>query len=112
VLATAHPILSVLAVVIGIVALVLYFVPTGVGLARRHHWMLRIFLVNLLLGWTVIGWVVAFHMACTSRVATKALWRRTDAQGIGQTVSYIPTEVPLPTTTAEQTGGIDQNPNP
>jgi hypothetical protein len=40
---------------------VLYAVPALVGLfSGRRHGLLRIVLVNLFLGWTIIGWVLAF----------------------------------------------------
>lgn len=35
------------------------FLPTIIALARRHRNALAIFLVNLLTGWTLIGWIVA-----------------------------------------------------
>jgi len=38
---------------------VMYFIPTIVALARNKRDTLSIFLLNLLLGWTLIGWVVA-----------------------------------------------------
>jgi hypothetical protein len=44
--------------------LLLYFVPTI--LARHKTDALGIFLVNLFLGWTVIGWVVALVWACAA----------------------------------------------
>jgi len=39
----------------------LYFVPTIIG--RNKADVMGIFLVNLLLGWTVIGWIVALVWA-------------------------------------------------
>jgi hypothetical protein len=36
-----------------------YFLPTIVALIRRHQSSAAIFLLNLLLGWTVVGWLVA-----------------------------------------------------
>ncbi|HKT46640.1 MAG TPA: superinfection immunity protein [Candidatus Acidoferrales bacterium] len=42
----------------------LYFLPTI--LARHKADAFGIFLVNLFLGWTVIGWVVALIWACAS----------------------------------------------
>jgi Superinfection immunity protein len=43
-----------------LVALV-YFVPTFMALNRwhRHGHPMRVFLINLLTGWTVIGWFAA-----------------------------------------------------
>ena len=37
----------------------LYFLPTIIGAARHKSNLVGIFLVNLFLGWSVIGWVIA-----------------------------------------------------
>ena len=37
-----------------------YFLPTLVAASRQHPDGWAIFVVNLFLGWTLIGWVVAF----------------------------------------------------
>jgi len=42
----------------------LYFLPSIIG--RDKADAMGIFLVNLFLGWTVVGWVVAFFWACAS----------------------------------------------
>ena len=34
-----------------------YFLPSLIAFAREHKNKLAIFLLNLLLGWTVFGWV-------------------------------------------------------
>jgi hypothetical protein len=47
-------------------AAIVHFIPTIIALARGHHNGFAIFLTNLLLGWTVIGWVVAFIWSCTA----------------------------------------------
>jgi len=44
-----------------------YFVPTFVALLRGHHNGFSIFLTNLLLGWTLIGWLVALIWSTTAR---------------------------------------------
>jgi hypothetical protein len=43
-------------------ALALYFAPTLV-VWHRHEPAARIFLFNLVLGWTVVGWVIVMLMA-------------------------------------------------
>jgi Superinfection immunity protein len=40
-----------------------YFLPTIIGVARSKRDLLSIFLLNLFLGWTLIGWVVALVWA-------------------------------------------------
>ena len=42
---------------------VMYFLPSIVALARSKRDLLGIFLLNLFLGWSVIGWVVALVWA-------------------------------------------------
>lgn len=44
----------------------LYFIPAIIAIARRHHNAMAIFLTNLFLGWSVIGWIVALIWAFTS----------------------------------------------
>ena len=41
------------------VSLALYFLPSIIALARNKRDTLAIFLLNLFLGWSVIGWFVA-----------------------------------------------------
>lgn len=42
-----------------------YVLPTIVAVYRQHHNRVPITLVNVLLGWTAIGWVVALVWAFT-----------------------------------------------
>ena len=49
-----------------------YMFPFLIALLRRTHNVGGVFLLNLLLGWTVIGWIVAFVMACGSSGKVKA----------------------------------------
>jgi len=43
--------------------IIFYIMPFCVAAARAHHSAVPIMLVNLLLGWTVIGWFVAMGWA-------------------------------------------------
>lgn len=43
--------------------LVMYFLPSIIALARNKRDLLAIILLNLFLGWTVIGWVVCLIWA-------------------------------------------------
>ncbi|MDD5537466.1 MAG: superinfection immunity protein [Candidatus Omnitrophica bacterium] len=42
-----------------ILIVVLYFLPSLIAYLRRHKNIQAIFVLNLLLGWTVLGWVVS-----------------------------------------------------
>jgi hypothetical protein len=43
----------------------LYFLPTLIG--RHKVDATGIFVVNLLFGWTVVGWIIALVWACTAQ---------------------------------------------
>jgi hypothetical protein len=42
---------------------VMYFLPTIIAAIRSKRDLLAIFLLNLFLGWSVIGWIVALIWA-------------------------------------------------
>jgi len=44
----------------------LYFLPTLIAVARQTHNTVGIFLLNLFLGWTGIGWIIALIIALCS----------------------------------------------
>lgn len=50
-----------------VVAFVLYFLPSFIGKHKQNFG--AIFVLNLLLGWTLIGWVVAMVWAVTKETA-------------------------------------------
>ena len=49
-----------------IILSLIYFFPTMICVLRRHNNKIPIFIVNILLGWTFIGWVVALVWSFTS----------------------------------------------
>lgn len=51
-----------------IFALIFYFAPAIQANHRRHKNRAAIFMLNLFLGWTFLGWVVAIVWAYTSNV--------------------------------------------
>jgi len=48
------------------VAITIYFTPLFVAVRRNHPNTPAIVAVNLLLGWTFIGWVIAYVWAVTA----------------------------------------------
>lgn len=50
-----------------LIFLAIYFLPAIVASNRRHQSEDAIFLLNLLLGWTLLGWVVAFIWSLTNQ---------------------------------------------
>jgi T4 superinfection immunity protein/putative oligomerization/nucleic acid binding protein len=45
----------------------IYFIPTIVAIVGRHRRWLLIALINVLFGWTIIGWLVAVALLATRR---------------------------------------------
>jgi Superinfection immunity protein len=43
-----------------------YFLPTFFAFSRNHHNRAAILVLNLFLGWTFIGWVIALVWAFTA----------------------------------------------
>jgi uncharacterized membrane protein YqaE (UPF0057 family) len=52
-------------VAIGLMVAV-YFLPIIVASSRGHHQAFAIFMLNLLLGWTLLGWVAALIWSFTA----------------------------------------------
>lgn len=55
-----------------LVVLILYFAPSIVGAGRHVPNIGSIVVINVFLGWTVIGWVVALAMAARTVPKTAA----------------------------------------
>lgn len=54
---------------------VMYFLPSIIALAKSKRDTLAIFLLNLFLGWSVIGWIVALVWAAKSDVPAAGYYR-------------------------------------
>jgi hypothetical protein len=46
-----------------------YLVPTVIALVRRHKNALAIVLINIFLGWSVLGWLIVLIWSLTGRAA-------------------------------------------
>ncbi len=57
---------STIVTVLAVSVLVLYFVPTILAFCLHHHSRKAILVVNLLSGWTVIGWAIAAVWSSTA----------------------------------------------
>ena len=60
----------------------LYFTPTLIALSRGHHNAGPIFVLNAVLGWTVLGWIGAFVWSLT------AVWRPIPVMPIGPPIPW------------------------
>ena len=45
--------------ILSVICILLYFLPSIIAVIRHHRNALPIFLLNLFLGWTLIGWIAA-----------------------------------------------------
>lgn len=52
-------------IIVFIIIIASYFLPTIIALLRRQPNSLAIFLLNFFLGWTFFGWVVALVWSVT-----------------------------------------------
>jgi hypothetical protein len=55
----------ILAIIIIVICLALYFLPSIIGFARKKSNSGAIFVLNLLLGWIFVGWVISLVWALT-----------------------------------------------
>jgi hypothetical protein len=62
-LAESNPVAAV-AVILGL--LIGYLLPSMIASARNHHNASAIWALNLLLGWTFLGWVAALVWSLTA----------------------------------------------
>ncbi len=46
-----------LLVTVVVVTLLIYFVPSFIALVRRHTYLKQVLVLNVVLGWSTIGWV-------------------------------------------------------
>jgi Superinfection immunity protein len=55
-----------------VLLLAIYLVPTTIAVNRKHNNVAAIAVLNILLGWTFLGWVVALVWATTNNVRAAA----------------------------------------
>lgn len=51
--------------------LAVYLIPSIVSHVRHHRNTTAITVLNILLGWTALGWIIALIWACTDNVRPK-----------------------------------------
>ena len=82
---------AVIATII-VTALVCYAVPSYIAYYRGHRHTPGIILLNILLGWTIIGWFTALLWSVLSDASpggTKRLWRTVIAVSLLAAVSFV-----------------------
>lgn len=48
-----------------LVSIVINFIPTFIAIKRKHSQKVTIILINIFLGWTLIGWVICLIWSCS-----------------------------------------------
>lgn len=48
-----------------LIVLALYVLPGIIASSRGHHNQMPIWIINIFLGWSLLGWVGALAWACT-----------------------------------------------
>lgn len=61
-----------------ILGLLFYFIPALVAQNNNHTQTGAIFALNLFLGWTLLGWVVAFVWACSKSEPKEVIVQNTE----------------------------------
>jgi hypothetical protein len=64
-----------------ILAAILYFFPTVIALLRWRPNLMAIFALNLFLGWSVIGWVIALVWSLSATASVVAVAAPVDTRG-------------------------------
>jgi hypothetical protein len=59
-----------------------YFLPPAIASARGHQNRIAIFFMTLLMGWTGLGWVVAFGWSLTSTCPCDARAKKQPRAGL------------------------------
>lgn len=60
-------------IILVLLAIALYLLPSIVASRRHHHNATAIFILNLFLGWTFLGYIVALVWAFTATSGSRAL---------------------------------------
>lgn len=56
----------VIFLILCVIGLAIYFLPTGIAMLRNHPNFMAVFLINFLLGWICLGWIVALVWSVTA----------------------------------------------
>ena len=63
---TAAIVSILIVLILGVIGLAVYFLPTGIAVLRGHPNSMPIFLINFLMGWICVGWIVALVWSVTA----------------------------------------------
>ncbi len=84
-----------------VLAVLFYFLPTIIALFRQHHQKGAVLAINLLLGWTLIGWAVSLAMAMSAKRAAPVIVNQIVGGSVPNTAPAVlpvgPPAMPTPT---------------
>ena len=63
---------NTLSIIVLLLIVLIYMLPTFIAFGREHPRRQDIAVVNILLGWTLIGWIGVFLWASLTRVPERA----------------------------------------
>lgn len=85
--------------VMSLIGLPIYFIPSVVAYYRNHTNLLGIFLMNLFLGWLLVGWVGALVWAVLAgQVGAKPTYQRANRGQFDFEEESAPVVSPVPAT--------------
>ena len=89
--------------------IIFYLLPSLIAKARRHKNILPIFVLNVLLGWTFLGWVVALVWSFTAQEERNLIYKsegdnKEYSQNIDSDKCYLCAKI-LPTGQLSEAGG-------
>lgn len=67
----------------------LYFLPSGLAVQRNHKNMSSIFALNILLGWTFLGWVAALVWSLSAKDSKAELQNSSPVEVISEKDSQV-----------------------
>jgi Superinfection immunity protein len=56
-----------------VAAIAIYFLPTIIAFERGHAQRGMVAVIDIFLGWTLVGWVVALAIACSATASAAAM---------------------------------------
>jgi hypothetical protein len=65
-----------------VLAAIAYFLPTVIALLRWRPNLMAIFALNLFLGWSIIGWVIALVWSLSATASVVAVAAPVDTRGM------------------------------
>lgn len=83
-----------LGIIVLLVILSIYLLPTYIGAIRRNEHFLSIVIINVLLGWSFLGWIAALGLSLTNNNSRAKIGRNSGLDKNNLASTSRPTEPP------------------